>query len=287
MSRSQPNELPHALSVKWSRSFWGASVVDATCPSCSFVNRYRTQTGGESAVCGSCGREFWIPKPKKHAPAPAPVLAPHAPRVPAADGRHTAPRAERPKAASNSRHRPAPKKQDEELPLGLKIRFGSWILYNLSPGMLSPHELTVKCPFCSTKIKLPRDQAGRPAACDCCHRRFRVPMASQAAQSRRAGSVSATVNTDNPQVTAQTAAVTGFSWCAVVGFVLALVSVPFNEIIVFPVLALVFSGIGLQQTDNGQLKGRGLTISGLVIGGLFFGLALLKLSGVYNPNMFR
>jgi len=68
---------------------------------------------------------------------------------------------------------------------------------------------------------------------------------------------------------------------------LALVSVPFNEIIVFPVLALVFSGIGLQQTDNGQLKGRGLTISGLVIGGLFFGLALLKLSGVYNPNMFR
>jgi hypothetical protein len=132
MSKSQANELHHALLVKWGRSFWGASVVDATCPFCSLVNRYRTQTGGGPGACGSCAREFWIPK--KPAPAPAPVLAPHAPRVPVADGRHTAPRAERPKAASNSRHRPAAQPSIRSQPVPSNFRSmprqqrGAWIV---------------------------------------------------------------------------------------------------------------------------------------------------------------
>jgi hypothetical protein len=56
------------------------------------------------------------------------------------------------------------------------------------------------------------------------------------------------------------------NWAATTGFVLGLVSVVFYNVGIIPVLAIVFSGIGLNAASKLSGKGKVLSWIGLVLG---------------------
>ena len=74
----------------------------------------------------------------------------------------------------------------------------------------------------------------------------------------------------------------GFS---IVGFILGLTAFFLTgfEIPIVPVLAIIFSGIGLSNTSAGKKKGGTFAVIGLILGIIFLGICILAATGVYKP----
>ena len=56
---------------------------------------------------------------------------------------------------------------------------------------------------------------------------------------------------------------------AIVGFILGIASIPFSFIGIIPILALIFSGIGLYQAKERKEGGAVLAIIGLILGAIY------------------
>jgi len=56
---------------------------------------------------------------------------------------------------------------------------------------------------------------------------------------------------------------------AVTGFVLGIISIGFFDIGIIPILALIFSGIGLYKTKEREENGSVLAIIGLILGSIY------------------
>lgn len=56
---------------------------------------------------------------------------------------------------------------------------------------------------------------------------------------------------------------------AVTGFILGVASVPFGFIGIIPILAFIFSGIGLHQAKERKEGGAVLAIIGLILGAIY------------------
>ena len=76
---------------------------------------------------------------------------------------------------------------------------------------------------------------------------------------------------------------TKYSPWAITGMVVSLVSIFFNLFAIVPTIGVIFSGIGMKQTADGQMRGRGMAITGLVIGiiGITYMIIILAVATSY------
>ena len=157
---------------------------------------------------------------------------------------------------------PPPEKPAElEVPLALRVK---WV-----NGIFST-TIEHKCPICGRSLRGNTDQAGQYVSCPYCKRRYRLPTAAELHESKRRKSGPPGAPYDG--------------W-SIVGFILGLTAFFLTgfEVPIVPVLAIIFSGIGLSNTAARKKKGRAFAVIGLVLGIIFLGVFALAATGVYKP----
>ena len=185
------------------------------------------QISDKAIACPNCGYPV---RERQQETAPTPPPIPVAPKTPT-------------------------KKPEEQLPAALDVRR---VTVRISLWRKRAVKLQHRCPTCGHTMQADPHLRGRKLICRRCEAPFRIATVAEA----RATSAAA-----RPASTAQR-----YDGCAITGFVLGLAS-PLVLLasggylpIIIPILAVVFSGIGMSRTRDGQRKGRGLAVTGLVIG---------------------
>jgi len=144
---------------------------------------------------------------------------------------HAAPRAPEPMTV------PEP-----DVPVAVQYRFlwgGFW-------SLTGQKGVVCRCPLCGTNTSMALGYAGTEVICPDCLGSFRVP--TVAAAKRAEG---------------------GYDGFAVTGFILGLAAIFLWKFQLVSPLAVVSSAVGLSRTMGGKLKGRGLAVTGLVLGLVF------------------
>ena len=120
------------------------------------------------------------------------------------------------------------------------------------------------------------EQRGRRVICNRCKNRYRIPTAAESQSAKRASQAKKTRARSNTQK---------YDGCAITGFILGLVAFLLTtfEIPVVPILAVIVSGFGIDNTGPGKRKGRTLAVIGLILGIIFVGMAILVATGTYKP----
>ena len=149
------------------------------------------------------------------------------------------------------------KPPEEQLPAALDVRR---VTVRIGFWRKQVVKLQHRCPTCGHTMQADPHLRGRKLRCRRCEAPFRIATVAE---------VRATSAVARPTSTAQR-----YDGCAITGFILGLASLLVRVATggympLIPISAIVFSGTGMSRTRDGRRKGRGLAVTGLVLGILF------------------
>ena len=201
------------------------------------------QISDKAIACPNCGYPV---RERQQETAPTPPPIPVAPKTPT-------------------------KKPEEQLPAALDVRR---VTVRISLWRKRAVKLQHRCPTCGHTMQADPHLRGRKLICRRCEAPFRIATVAEA----RATSAVA-----RPASTTQR-----YDGCAITGFVLGLaapaaVALAGRYSPIISTLAVVFAGIGMSRTRDSERKGRGLAVTGLILGIVFTGIAILVITGAYKP----
>ena len=145
--------------------------------------------------------------------------------------------------------------------------------------------LDVVCPICGLPAQASIHQRGQTVCCPHCERDFRVPTAADIAGRGAEAPARQSATATEGARTHKAPSSARYDGFAIAGFVLGLVAFLLTgyELPIVPLLAVIFSSIGLSRTARAKRKGRTIAVLGLVLGLLFLVVAILVITGAYKP----
>ena len=163
---------------------------------------------------------------------------------------------QQPAAPKTPKPKSAPKR---DVPVALQCKFlhGDFWSWSGQTG------IKCRCPICGGNVSGTLNEAGKQVICPLCGGDFRVPAAAE-------------VKSGNPSATGARRAERPYDGCAITGFVLGLGAIfLWGFWLVVPILAVIFSAIGLGRTGGAKRRGKGLAITGLILGLVYLVVAFL------------